>query len=855
MSSSYDSPIITSKIDPPQVTPMKLVTPMKPVSRSARRKGGGSMEIEPIFPLDPSRGSSKTAREDVPEDIKESPQKKLEVMNIVETNIIKSSIINGSAIPDISWTEELEDKYQEELEYSWNNPELPTSFFGNGTGTTVTIDGIQKDINVTPHWYTTDLIAKTDKSKWVKKQTYHIDVNSLPAFDSLRGVGGAIYILRYFQFIDMVHDMCHKRGDKSNAWALNKKNLKTAYTKIKNLYVQDIQWLRDNDIKPYVKPYPTLSHEQIAKELAIFYSFICLNPKGTKLEFYDLYISFYPDGNPKFKKDRNLIPSDSSNTLRVQYLLSIFMKIAEIDNEEILRKPLNPASPCSYFLESNIDDILKSRDKESLIDSFKNFLNPKKIILHVDAESNRTGLCGIMPKFCDYAVSQNRTGVEYTKEFSSKEYDAAFIQQSEVYADLLNSSTHNFKVNLDASKSRSSTSIKLMYGDKVFMDFKYDRFTVFAYQEEIYMLLNDDDKGINDKISKKKITKNGLLYFLYLSNFTTTPTFPDKDTTIKTLISDVLGVVAIPGNKDKIIAKIGGDKLLKAFLNNYKIVEPKKRDGIKLTVTQVYSLTENGFGKNLALRYDPFTKKDLNSNENLSHLSSVRAITYGEYFNKNFALTQDDKVRNANVGFDFHHRAWFKHIGDFGQALEFYGYTHDVFNTRSWPIFVSFDKLSAYLSSMFNPLTCLENLKKDSINKLQFYFKSKRFDTGEVDVRYREYRQGADFGKVNYRMHDRRRYNISKRLKLMSESELKNKLKSVGIKITKNVRGKRKYLTRKELENKALLFNKLQNTAKRMKIKIMYRRNGIYKYKTYIRLQKEINSKYQKPVVRNFNFG
>jgi len=103
------------------------------------------------------------------------------------------------------------------------------------------------------------------------------------------------------------------------------------------------------------------------------------------------------------------------------------------------------------------------------------------------------------------------------------------------------------------------------------------------------------------------------------------------------------------------------------------------------------------------------------------------------------------------------------------------------------------------------------------------------------------------FGKIN---------NISQRLKFMSHLELKNKLKSVGIKITKNVRGKRKYLSRKELENKALLFNKLQNTAKRIKIKIMYKsRNGLYKYKTYIRLQKEINSKYQKPVVKNFNFG
>jgi hypothetical protein len=103
----------------------------------------------------------------------------------------------------------------------------------------------------------------------------------------------------------------------------------------------------------------------------------------------------------------------------------------------------------------------------------------------------------------------------------------------------------------------------------------------------------------------------------------------------------------------------------------------------------------------------------------------------------------------------------------------------------------------------------------------------------------------------------------------MTYLELKNKLKSVGIKITKNVLGKRKYLTRKELENKALLFNKLQTTAKRIKIKIMYKsrsrmyksRNGMYKYKTYKRLQKEINSKYnisrkyKKPLVRNFNFG
>ena len=100
--------------------------------------------------------------------------------------------------------------------------------------------------------------------------------------------------------------------------------------------------------------------------------------------------------------------------------------------------------------------------------------------------------------------------------------------------------------------------------------------------------------------------------------------------------------------------------------------------------------------------------------------------------------------------------------------------------------------------------------------------------------------------------------DISKRLKFKSNLELKNKLKSVGIKITKTIRGKRKYLSRKELENKAKLFNKIQNTARRIKIKIMYKKNGMYKHKTYKRLQKEIKkmkNKKNKQVVKRSGFG
>ena len=188
-----------------------------------------------------------------------------------------------------------------------------------------------------------------------------------------------------------------------------------------------------------------------------------------------------------------------------------------------------------------------------------------------------------------------------------------------------------------------------------------------------------------------------------------------------------------------------------------------------------------------------------------------------------------------------------KTLGDFIQIIT-YAATHQP------KVFITFDLIAGCIAGILGSTTIL-----DAGTARRFVFRRLFITSGyfiDKNVRLLDWcanafeevtRPEAGFGKIN---------NISKRLKFMSHLELKNKLKSVGIKITKNVRGKRKYIPRKELENKALLFNKLQNTAKRMKIKIMYKsRNGLYKYKTYKRLQKEINSKYQKPVVRNFNFG
>jgi hypothetical protein len=197
-----------------------------------------------------------------------------------------------------------------------------------------------------------------------------------------------------------------------------------------------------------------------------------------------------------------------------------------------------------------------------------------------------------------------------------------------------------------------------------------------------------------------------------------------------------------------------------------------------------------------------------------------------------------------------------KTLGDFLQIISYAA-------TPKPKVFVTVDRITGIFAGILGSTVILDGGTMDRTAFRRLFVTSMYADVKKVSIVQDVCLPlvGLRFGKTGN--------NISKRIKFVTDSELKKKLKSVGIKITKNVRGKRKYLSRKELENKALLFNKLQNSAKRMKIKIMYKsRNGMYKYKTYKRLQKEINLKNKKSnrksnkknktknlVVKNSNFG
>ena len=98
----------------------------------------------------------------------------------------------------------------------------------------------------------------------------------------------------------------------------------------------------------------------------------------------------------------------------------------------------------------------------------------------------------------------------------------------------------------------------------------------------------------------------------------------------------------------------------------------------------------------------------------------------------------------------------------------------------------------------------------------------------------------------------RRKANFGKKkpkVKNLPNKSIMTKLKSVGIKITKKQGKRRVYLSRPELIKRATAFKNLQNRAKKLKVRIMYKnKKGRYVYKTAKRLMNDIKRQMKKPV-------
>ena len=182
-----------------------------------------------------------------------------------------------------------------------------------------------------------------------------------------------------------------------------------------------------------------------------------------------------------------------------------------------------------------------------------------------------------------------------------------------------------------------------------------------------------------------------------------------------------------------------------------------------------------------------------------------------------------------------------KTMGDFLQIASYLNVS------RIDKMFISADILSTKICALFSKASFVEKLKTPEyiIDGMGVYMtdtERKRHLTASTllqlsgSKRQRESRTVFGVSKLN---------SMSNKLNSMSNEELKTKLKSIGLSVTKlNSRGKRVHLTRKEMEKKAGLFKNLQRRAKKMNLKLMYKsKKGGYKYKGYTRLMNELKMK------------
>ena len=718
--------------------------------------------------------------------------------------------------------------------------------------------GFGTAVNTTPLWkvFTRSPRVVTYYEKKEKEDpvptpgTYNIYIENLKSFGAKIGVGGVAMLFRYFQFLDAVHDFCEPGRC---AWSIDG-NRFTTYKNLGELYAEDIRWmLRENYASK--KLYPIFSTQE---ELSIFLQEICLNLNSklsrqdaiSRIVFYNYKTNFDASENIQLNPDiyDYEAPNPSDLSKKTSYLLKKYLDI-----EKSTGKVTKGENLCSDALKNGVRAVL---DDNGIVSRLRAAVTPKygvDIVYHVDAQSNKTGLCGILEKICDAGSPDSLTIVKYSPDAITSEYDAAWSQASNSYINSLSKLRPKY---IKKEDPKDYLNLILRCEDVVLMNLKYETQRVHKYRKIYSALLRCLSSSkfqaiVRDELGGNlKDLKNAIDYFHNDVSVNQLSWLSLLDTTPKT-IDEAISYVRNLRSQNKTQSNQIATHL--TDINNLLPKYPATGDefytsAVKLSVDRAYSKTATDFRKTDF--FNPIDGEPLNGNQNTSLTSSLRAITDGVHYDLNGKLIERympmQTCKRTNI-----HKSWFKSVGDLGQILEFHANTRNRGLTPwHYPIFLTFDKLCADLSYFFNPLTILERplsvkkppdeLLKERITGLLFYIKAST----------------SKFGKVNKRYIKQK--NISKRLKFMSDSDIKNKLKLVGIKITKTIRGKRKYLSRKELENKAKLFNKIQNTARRMEIKIMYKKNRIYKYKTYKRLQKEIKkikNKKNKPVVKRSSFG
>jgi len=268
---------------------------------------------------------------------------------------------------------------------------------------------------------------------------------------------------------------------------------------------------------------------------------------------------------------------------------------------------------------------------------------------------------------------------------------------------------------------------------------------------------------------------------------------------------------------------------------------------VNLTITNYFNRPISGFELN--------NNKDRVTNQTNN---SVSGITKQILANRDSDVSNADTINtNLIAG---------KTAGDFLQIMTF---LKNADENQDGPgrnaLYLSFDISSAEIAGIFHPNVILENSfapskKYEGVTKgLKIFIDEQTAIENRVqpeqillNISNASKRRRAPDSLISMETGFGRKTN---KIRNLSNEELKTKLKSVGINVTKlTSKGKRLNLTRKEMEKKANLFKNLQLRAKKIGIKLMYKsRTRGYIYKTYTRLMKELEK--LKQMKKSMKFG
>lgn len=430
-------------------------------------------------------------------------------------------------------------------------------------------------------------------------------------------------------------------------------------------------------------------------------------------------------------------------------------------------------------------------------------------IIAVDADQSRFKLSTLLNYICDITIDKNIRREVNLCDMASTKYDSASGSGALNFIKAIKANYQNTD-NIKIKDIVDTTELKLTFKDTPIIHIKYEI-----------------DTNVGDNIDSENWEERRQKIMLDVKNSDPNKELRYWPATKQGVYDDILseGIIvpySKPGTSKDKMYEWKRNRITPGDLKKLR----QKSPSIKLNIKKFFSRKEEQFAE-----LNNFINSE---NSSVSSLTSNYDINNAEWIPE-IGIDLDKKELN-----DLFNIMCYKTLGDFGQILEYNSLTGNLTQYRN--LFITFDTICSRISSLFNRYTIFES--SDIAEQGVTMFLPEYINTAILGVRgLGESRldQAAD-GLMNLKRARTTEFGKKTKVSIRNTSTrvLKAKLKSVGVPVTKVVRGKRMKLTRKQLEMRAGAFKRLQIRCQKKGINLTYVSKKGRKYKSAKRLLSDL---------------